>query len=430
MEQINRRAFLGAAAIGTVAVASYAARAAETSTTDRKLKLGLIGAGWYGMVDVEAAFRAGGVEVLAICDVDSDHLKTSADKIEKLQGKPPQLFKLYQDLLNTPGLQAVIIAPPPHWHALPFIAALAKGLDIYCEKPLAYDIREGRAMVDAARQAGRIVQVGFQRRQSAAIRQARQYIQEGKAGRIVQVEAEIHYTAGMKDATPQAPPTSLDWDLWCGPAPKLPYSPQVGHFAWRLEKEIGNGHLVDWGIHLIDATRSILGETTPRSVQAAGGLYYFKDKITTPDILTAHFDFEKCPVTWRHHIWGATEYNPEVANGIFFYGEKETVFVTDDKWIVVPRGKEQEKKVTEAKSDAGTKHMADFLDAVRTRRQPVCPPEDAYMSTTTVQLAMIAYQSGAKIDWDAKSEQIVGNPEAANLLKREYRAPWQHPYRG
>jgi predicted dehydrogenase len=430
MEQINRRAFLGAAAIGTVAVASYAARAAETSTTDRKLKLGLIGAGWYGMVDVEAAFRAGGVEVLAICDVDSDHLKTSADKIEKLQGKPPQLFKLYQDLLNTPGLQAVIIAPPPHWHALPFIAALAKGLDIYCEKPLAYDIREGRAMVDAARQAGRIVQVGFQRRQSAAIRQARQYIQEGKAGRIVQVEAEIHYTAGMKDATPQAPPTSLDWDLWCGPAPKLPYSPQVGHFAWRLEKEIGNGHLVDWGIHLIDATRSILGETTPRSVQAAGGLYYFKDKITTPDILTAHFDFEKCPVTWRHHIWGATEYNPEVANGIFFYGEKETVFVADDKWIVVPRGKEQEKKVTEAKSDAGTKHMADFLDAVRTRRQPVCPPEDAYMSTTTVQLAMIAYQSGAKIDWDAKSEQIVGNPEAANLLKREYRAPWQHPYRG
>jgi len=430
MEQINRRNFLGAAALGTVALAGLAAPAAETSTNDRKLKIGLIGAGWYGMVDVEAAFKVRGVEVQAICDVDSDHLKTSADKIAKLQGQPPQSFKLYQDLLNTPGLEAVIIAPPPHWHALPFIAALEKGLDIYCEKPLAYDIREGRAMVEAARKAGRIVQIGFQRRQSSAIQQARQYIQDGKPGRIVQVEAQIHYTAGMKDATPQPPPPSLDWDLWCGPAPKLPYSPQVGHFAWRLEKEIGNGHLVDWGIHLIDATRFILGESMPRSVQAAGGLYCFKDKITTPDILTAHFDFAQCPVTWRHRIWGATEYSSEVANGIFFYGEKETVFVTDDKWVVTARGKEQDRKVTEVKSDAGTRHMANFLEAVRTRRQPMCTPEDAYRSTATVQLAMIAYQTGAKLAWDAESEKIVRNPDAAKLLKREYRAPWQHPYRG
>lgn len=427
---MNRRDFLSAAAAGSAAIAGLATRAAESGTGQRKLRLGLIGAGWYGMVDTEAAFRVGGVEVLGICDVDSEHLKNAADRIEKLQSQRPRGFKRYQDLLDTPGLDAVIIAPPPHWHALPFIAALEKGLDIYCEKPLAYDIREGRAMVEAARKAGRIVQIGFQRRQSAALQQARRYIQEGKPGRIVQVEAQIHYTAGMKDATPQTPPASLDWDLWCGPAPKLPYSQQVGHFAWRLEKEIGNGHLVDWGIHLIDATRWILGETTPRAVQAAGGLYYFKDKITTPDILTAHFDFEKCPVTWHHRIWGATEYSPETANGIFFYGEKETVFATDDKWIVIPRGKEQNRQINEVKSDMATKHMADFLDAVLTRRQPLCTPEDAYHSTLTVQLAMIAYQVGAKIVWDAKSEQILGSPQAAKLLKRDYRAPWRHPYQG
>ncbi len=430
MKNLNRREFLGTAVTGTVALSQLPTLAAEVGAEGKKFKLGLIGCGNYGMTDVKAAFKVGGVEVTALCDVDSEHLSKSADEIEKLQGKRPQTFKLYEDLLKTPGLEVVIIATPPHWHALQFIAALDKGLDIYCEKPLAYDVREGRAMVEAAKRAGRIVQIGFQRRHAAALQQARQYIQDGHAGRIVCVEAQIHYNAGTKDPTPQNPPATLDWDLWCGPAPKIPYSPQVGHFNWRLEKTSGQGHLVDWGIHLIDATRWILGETTPRTISACGGLYYLKGKITTPDILTAHFEFEKCPVTWRHRIWGAEEYAPEISNGIFFYGDKETVFVTDNRWIAIPRFKGKERKVTEVNSDSGKLHMAEFLDAVRTRQQPSCLPEDAYFSTTTVKLAMIAYDVGAKITWDGATEQIVGNPDAAKLLKRDYRAPWQHPYRG
>ncbi len=429
MNKINRRTFLTTAAAGA-ALFSIVGRAAENAGDGKKLKIGVIGCGWYGMVDARASLKVGGVEVIALCDIDSEHLAKSADEIEKLQGKRPQTFKLYEELLKTPGLEVVIIGTPPHWHALQFIAALDKGLDIYCEKPIAYDIREGRAMVDAAKKSGRIVQIGFQRRHAAAVVEARKYIHEGNAGRIVCVDAQIHYTAGLKDPTPQAPPASLDWDLWCGPGPRIPYSPQVGHFAWRLEKTSGQGHLVDWGIHLMDATRWILGETTPRAVTAAGGIYYFKDKITTPDVLAAHFEFEKCPVTWRHRIWGAAEYAPEISNGIFFYGEKETVFVTDSKWIIIPRGKGKERKVIETKSDAGTLHMADFLNAVRSRQQPSCLIEDAYQSTTTVKLAMIAYDTGAKIVWDAASEQIAGNAAASRLLKRDYRAPWQHPWRG
>ena len=430
MEKVTRRKFMGQAIAGSMAMATALRGDSQDNAEKSKLKIGLIGCGWYGMVDVKAAFKVGGVEVVALCDVDSQHLKDSADEVEKLQGSRPKTFKHYQELLDAPGLQAVIIATPPHWHALPFIATLEKDLDIYCEKPLAYDVREGRAMVDAAKKHGRIVQIGFQRRQSAAIQQAREYIQQGNLGRIVQAEAQIHYTAGMRDTTPQLPPTTLDWDLWCGPGPNLPYSPQIGHFAWRLEKVSGHGHLVDWGIHLIDATRWILGETMPRSVQAAGGIYYFKDKITTPDILTVHFDFESCPVIWRHRIWGAQEYDPEVSNGISFYGEKGTVFVTDNKLVIIPKGKDKQRKVTEITTDTATKHMGDFLEAVRSRKQPGCPIEEGYRSTTTVKLAMIAYDVGAKIVWDAESEQIVGDPEANKLLKREYRPPWKHPYRG
>jgi predicted dehydrogenase len=424
MMPINRRAFLGTAALSVAAAPHLLRGAAE----DRKIQLGLIGCGGYGRNNLRAAFRVGGVEMAALCDVDSEHLAATAGEVETLQGKRPQTFKHHEQLLSTPGLSAVIIASPPQWHALHFIAACEKGFDVYCEKPLAYDIREGRAMVEAAQKSGRVVQIGFQRRQATAIQQARQYLQDGKAGRIVCVDAQIHYTAGTKDATPQDPPPSLDWDLWCGPAPRIPYSPQVGHVNWRLEKTTGHGHLVDWGIHLIDATRWILGESTPRTVSASGGICFLKDKITTPDVLTAHFEFEKCPVTWRHRIWGAEEFSPEVSNGILFYGEKETVFVTDNKWIVIPRGKGKDRTVNEVKSDAGTAQMAEFLKAVRTREQPGCTPEEAHRSTTTVKLAMIAYDTGAKIAWDGDKEMIAGNEAAGRMLKREYRSPWKHPF--
>ena len=376
MNAISRRHFLQTTAAGALAVTQIPAiiRGGED---ERRLKMGLIGCGWYGMVDAKAALQAGGVEVVAVCDVDSEHLAQSAAELEKLQGNRPKTFKHYADLLQLPELEAVVIATPPHWHALQLIASPERGLDVYCEKLLSYDVREGRAMVDAVKKSGRIVQVGFQRRQGAAFQAVRQRIQAGDPGRIVCAEANIHYAAGTKDPTPQDPPAALDWDLWCGPGPKILYSPQVGHMNWRLERTSGQGHLVDWGIHLIDAARVILGQGMPKAVVTAGGLYYLNGRITTPDVLTAHFEFADCPLTWRHRIWGAEEYNPAVSNGIFFYGERETLFVTDDRWEIIPRGKNQEKQVHEVKTDAGLLHMKEFFKAVRTRQQPGCTIEDA-----------------------------------------------------
>lgn len=429
MHPVPRRRFLQSGLLGAAATAALPSllRAADPT---RKLKLGLIGCGWYGMVDVEAAFKVGGVEVLALCDVDSEHLSQSAAKVEKLQGSRPKTFKHHADLLAVEGLDAVIIASPPHWHALHLIATLERGLDAYCEKPLAYDIRECRAMADAVQRSGRIVQIGFQRRQNAAFRAVREHLQAGHAGRIVCAEANIHYTAGTKDPTPQDPPASLDWDLWCGPAPKIPYSPQVGHFNWRLEQTSGHGHLVDWGIHLIDAARMILGETSPKTVSASGGLYHLQGRITTPDVLTAHFEFPSCPLTWRHRLWGSEEFTPEVSNGIFLYGEKQTIFATDDRWVVIPKGKNAERQVNKLPTDAGKLHMAEFLGAVRSRQQPGCPIEEGLRTTTAVKLAMIAYETGSKITWDAANERILDNPAAASRLKRDYRQPWKHPYAG
>ncbi|MEM9656940.1 MAG: Gfo/Idh/MocA family oxidoreductase [Planctomycetota bacterium] len=420
----TRRTFVGTLAAG---IAGFS-RGALAADPQKDLALGVIGVGWYGMVDARAALKAGGAKIAAICDVDSEHLDGSAAELHKLQGERPKTFKQYTDLLAMEGLDAVIIGTPPQWHALQLIDAVGQSLDVYCEKPLAYDVREGRAMIDAVRKSGRVVQIGFQRRQSDAFRQVKQHIASGAAGKIVQVDVQIHYTPNLKPRVTQDPPATLDWDQWCGPAPKLPYSPEVGHKKWRLEESTGNGHLVDWGIHNIDAVRKILDLSMPQRIAATGGNYQSQGKITTPDVLNVQFDFDDLPVMWRHRIWGAASYAPETDNGIFFYGEKETIFATDRSWTIIPRGKSGERMEFKAPSDLGGKHMAEFLAAVRQEGAASCDIEDAYRSTATVQLAMIALKSGRPIEWDEASDQIVNNPQAAKLLRREYRSPWVHPF--
>jgi len=426
---MERRNFIKNASIGSAALVS--AFSIPAFSQDRKLKIGLIGAGWYGMVIATAALKIGGVEVIAVCDVDSEHLSSSADELAKLQGTRPNTYKHYQELLDIKGLEAVFIGTPPHWHALQFIAACAKGLDIYCEKPLAYDIQEGLAMVNAAQKAGNVVQIGFQRRQSDAFKKAKELIADGTIGNVHQITAQIHYVAGTQDTTIQPPPASLDWEEWCGPAPKLDYRPNIGHKAWRLEKEYGNGHLVDWGIHHIDIIRRIMGESMPTEFYTKGGILELKNKITTPDTLTANMAFKKAPVVWQHRLWGTGDPNKEFNNGIFFHGDKATLFAEDSKVVLFHAGKDGKREEllipTEMMQE---KHVANFLNAVKNKNKSLidCPPEDAFQSTATVQLAMISYYTGSLVKWDMTKKEIVDNKLASALLKRDYRGKYKHPY--
>ena len=425
---MKRRHFLKQGTIGSAAL--YASIHTPGFSQEKKIKVGVIGVGWYGMVITEAAFKAGGIEVLAICDVDTEHLKQSADDLEKLQGKKPATYKAYEDLLEHKGLEAIFIGTQPHWHALQFIAACKKGYDIYCEKPLAYDVNEGLAMVKAAQETGNIIQIGFQRRQSESFARTKEMIQEGVAGKIHQIGAQIHYNPILKDNTIQTPPASLDWEAWCGPAPKLPYSPNIGHLAWRLEKEYGNGHFVDWGIHHIDIIRHIMDLGMPESFYTTGGLEVLKGKITTPDTLTSRMIFDTVPLTWQHRLWGSGDLNTQLNNGIFFYGEKATIFASDRKIVTMPTGKEQIQEVTEIPGkDMAVEHMADFLNAVKQKDKNLisCPIEDAFQSTSTVQLAMISYYTDSIIQWDQQSQSIENNPEASKLLAREYRGKYKRP---
>ena len=425
---MERRKFLKVTSIGSAALAS--SFYIPSNFQDRKIKVGLIGAGWYGMVDATAALKVGGVEVIAVCDVDSEHLKTAADELEKLQGTRPKTFKYYPDLLEVKGLEAVFIGTMPHWHALQFIAACKKGLDIYCEKPLAYDIQEGIAMVNMAARTGNIVQIGFQRRNSVAFKKTRELIEEGKIGTVHQIAAQIHYDPGPQDNTIQPPPASLDWEEWCGPAPKLEYRPNIGHKAWRLEKEYCNGHLVDWGIHHIDIIRKIIGEGMPETFYTTGDIVEFKGKITTPDMLTSNMGFRKAPVLWQHRLWGNGDVTRAYNNGILFYGEKGTLFAEDNKVTFFPLGRNAQKEELSLPNPLMQEnHVENFLKAVRSKDNSIiaCTIDDAFQSTASVQLAMISYYTGSIVKWDQQKKEIIGNPEASSLLKRDYRGKYVRP---
>ena len=425
---MDRRSFIQKSSVTTAGMVT--AFHIPSAFQNKKLKIGLIGAGWYGMVITKSALKTGDVEVIAVCDVDSDHLKGSADEVEKLQGSRPKEFKDYNELLDVKELDAVFIGTPPQWHALQFIAACEKGLDIYCEKPLSYDVREGQAMLEAAEKAGNFVQIGFQRRQSNAFKKAKEMIQNGELGKVHQIGAQIHYVPNLKDTSIQDPPASLDWDMWCGPAPKLPYRPNIGHIAWRLEKEYGNGHLVDWGIHHIDIIRTIMDFDMPVSFDTKGSFNTLKGKITTPDTLTAYMNFEEAPVIWEHRMWGSGDLNTDFNNGVFFYGDKATLFASDRKLVLMPAGKDQQQKEMEISTQGmQDKHVADFVDAVKAKDKSLlsCTIDDARFSTATVQLAMVSYYTGKPLEWNLQKNAVENNKEAAKLLARDYRKEYKRP---
>ena len=425
---MNRRTFIKRSSLATAAVAT--GFPAPLFASDKKLKIGLIGSGWYGMVIAKAALDAGGVEVIAVADVDSQHLTDSLNELASLQGSRPRGFSDYRELLEISGLEAVLIGTVTHWHALQFIAACQKGLPVYCEKPLAYDIEEGKSMVKAAREAANIVQIGFQRRQNKAFSRAKELIADGKIGKVHQIEAQIHYNPTIADTTPQEPPASLDWDAWCGPAPLLPYSPSKGHMSWRFERAYGNGHLVDWGIHNIDITRTIMGYDMPTTIEAEGGIYALQGKTNTPDTLRATMLFGGVPLIWQHRLWGTGEIDPQYNNGIFFHGDKGTLFAADNRLVLKLAGRDNRQEVMEIPSPRmQEEHVAEFIRAVRTGTGELisCSIDDAFRSTATVQLAMIAYETGSRVQWDGERQTITGNEAAAAMLARPYREGYQRP---
>src|SRR5215471_4082130 len=265
---MNRRRFLQAAA-ASAGLSSF------SFADDKPRRVGLIGCGWYGKIDILRLIQVAPVEVVSLCDVDSQMLAGAADIIASRQSskKRPKLFRDYREMLREKDMDIVEVATPDHWHALAAIAALQSGADVYCQKPISVDVVEGQAMLAAARKYNRVVQIGTQRRSTPHLVEARdQIVREGKLGKVGLVEIYSYYGQGARNVPDSAPPANLDYEFWTGPAPMRPYSAMTHPRSWRAFMEYGNGTIGDMAIHMFDMVRWMLGLGWPKQVASTGGI--------------------------------------------------------------------------------------------------------------------------------------------------------------
>jgi predicted dehydrogenase len=444
---MNRRDFLQTTAAG---LALSAASGFSAEFADQKAKrVGLIGCGWYGKCDLFRLLQVAPVEVVSLCDVDKRLLEEAAGIAAERQvsKKKPRTFGDYRQMLAEKDLDVVLIATPDHWHALPMIAAVEAGADVYVQKPISVDIVEGQAMLAAARRTKRVVQVGTQRRSTPHLIEARDSIvKEGKLGKVGLVEVYCYYHMRARENPPDTtPPDYLDYEMWTGPAPMRPYNELVHPRRWRAFMEYGNGIVGDMCIHMLDMVRWMLDLGWPKSVSSSGGILIDKkSKANISDTQSATFEFEQFPVVWEHRTWGNPA-DPQYPWGATIYGDQGTLKLSVNSYDFLPVGQGQpvhrdvvmeleqypidktEKDLEKHVAPAIRGHMIDFLRNIETRGKPVADIEQGHISTAACILANLSMQLGRSLTWDAAKGQIAGDADANKLLRRPYRKPWVHP---
>jgi len=447
---MNRRDFLQAGAAGLALPASgvFAAPQAE-----KKPRVGLIGTGWYGKADLFRLIQVAPVEVVSLCDVDKAMLAHAAEMTASRQAskKTPRTFHDYRQMLAEKDLDIVLVATPDHWHALPMIAAVEAGADVWVQKPISLDVAEGVAMVEAARKHKRVVQVGTQRRSTPHLIEARdRIIREGKLGKIGLVEVYCYFhMRGQGNPPDTAPPENLDYEMWTGPAPMRPYNSMVHPRGWRGFTEYSNGIMGDMCIHMLDMARWMMGLGWPKSIASAGGILVDKaSKANIPDTQEATFDYGDTQIVWQHRTWGEAA-DPKHKWGATFYGDKGTLKADVNGYDFLPLGgkgkpvhvdvKMELDEYPEDRTEKGLEqhvapairgHMRDFLAAIASRGKPVADIEEGHISTATCILANNALKLGRSLAYDPKTGTIPGDDEANRLLARPYRSPWVHPGMG
>lgn len=433
---MNRRLFTASLA------SAIAAPHLRAQASGRIYRTALIGSGWWGMNLLNEGLASNRIKCVALADPDQRAREASADEVEGLAGNKPNVYNDYREMLEKEKPEVVIIATPDHWHALTSIAAMKAGAHVLVEKPTAHTVGESKAMVKVARDTGRIVQVGLHRRLGPHHVAAHEFLKSGKVGDIGMVRCFVT-GGGGKAETPSKnsePPKGLDWDLWLGPAPERPFTSKLHPGAWRGWLDFSNGQIGDWGVHWLDQVLMWSEEKYPRRIYSSGGRHIagpvvLNDKEQTsdaPDTQVAVFDFEGFTATWENRRYA--DNNAEKHKiGTYFYGTKGTLHIGwRDGWTFYPASAKEQIVHGDAQLQEPDGHnltilWEDFLKALDANKQPTCDIESAHRSSVLPMLGMASLKLGRSIEWDGKNETIPNDPEAAKLLTRVYRGPWEYP---
>jgi predicted dehydrogenase len=432
-KKMNRRQFLkrlsvaaaGAAGFPSIVPASVLGKSGATAPSNRIVMAG-IGFGMMGIPNMRSFLEKDEVQWVAVCDVDENNLTQARNTVnEKYGNKSCAVYHDFRELYQRKDIDAISIAVPDHWHAIPVIAAAQAGLDIYGEKPLSHDLMEGRAMCNAVKRYNRIWQTGSWQRSVANFHRACELVRNGRIGKILKVEVglpaghtDFGRTAGQEAIEP--PPAHLDYDFWIGPAPYAPYCPARVHKNWRWNMDLGGGQLMDWVGHHVDIAHWGLDFDTTGPVEIEGyGEFPRRGIWNSPTryyLQAKYADGTPMTIAGGHR---------EIRDGTKWIGEFG--------WIWVNRGglEAQPPHILndfigpdEMRLTRSRDHYQNFLDSVKSRRQTITPIEVAHRSASVGHLGVIAMELGRKIRFNPETETIIDDPEATRLLGRAYRSPW------
>jgi predicted dehydrogenase len=435
-DQVNRRDFFKRTAVGAAGV-SLAMSASGTRSVlgaNDRMRVGLIGCGRQGLENLRH-FMAAGVGVAAVCDVYEPNLQKGLEAA----GGHAKAVNDFRQVLDDKEIDVVIVATPDHWHPLLTVMACQAGKDVFVEKPVCVAVEEGAKMVEAARKYNRVVQVGLWYRSSLHHQKAVQLVQGGLIGKVTYVRTWNYsniYPEGIGNPADSDPPPGLDWDMWLGPAPKVPFNWNrfgVGDrwSTFRYFYDYANGWPGDWAVHHLDLVQWAMGVDTPSTIVASGRKFHLQDNSDTPDTLQITLEYPDFVATYENRLCNLS---PIHGNGIEFHGTDGTLTLDGRGFQVFGESKEVKGKqlpqtpdMKMEKADDGlANHVANMLDCMKTRQLPQSDIEFGYHSTRACLLGNIALRTQERLEWDVAGQRLAkGSSASQKLLSREYRAPWK-----
>jgi predicted dehydrogenase len=431
--KINRRNFIAAAAaavaLPTFVPLSALGRGGKTAPSDR-ITLGVVGWGMQGPGNTDAFLALPDCQVVAACDLDTEHLEQAVNKINSHYGNADcRPYHDYRSMMARDDIDAVMLAVPDHWHELVALEAAKNKKDIYGEKPLAKTIAEQQAIVKAVQKNRCIWQTGSWQRSVANFHKAAEIVRNGMIGKVTQVEVGLpeghNDFAGTKDQmAPTEPPPKLDYEMWIGPSKMMPYIAARIHKNWRWNYNTGGGQLLDWIGHHCDIAHWGLDfdQTGPSEIEGHGE---FPPEDAVWNTCTKYRIVLKYPRDVTMTIAGG---HKDIRSGVKWIGT--------DGWVWVDRGgfeasnpewkryKNLPDELAKVKLYASNNHWRNFLDCVKSRQPTIAPVETAHHSTIPGHLGLISMLVGRKLRWNVKHEKILEDHAASELLSRPYRAPW------
>ncbi len=430
-----------------------AAAAQRVMGANDRLRLALIGCGGRGRSVARHMVKNPNVDYTALCDV---YLPQAREANQELSGGDGKIHQDFRRVLDDPDIDAVHIGTPDHWHAIPAVMALAAGKHVYCEKPIAHNVLEGRAIVEAAkRHSSQVFLTGTQHRSAPHLMEVERMVQGGTLRDVHFVKVWNYVNlmpSGLREAPDEPAPDELDWDMYLGPAPYVPFNRARFLRSYRGFFDYAGGWITDFGVHRFDTIHQIMGVEKPRSVSAAGGRFAVGGMSDQPDVLQVSYEYPGFVMSYEaintngfgafarttkeRNLHGAR--NPfDRPNGMAFYGSNGLVVADRLGYEVFPEGVRRAGSLQSGKLDApeleyravngsepSALHAAHFVRCVREGEKPRTDAVTGHRASLIAHLGNIAHKVGRKLWWDAEREDFIDDREASLRLGRKARAPW------